>query len=62
MEEGESFKFVSHSMGGAFAMVMKEYLEERGWSVESMVFINTYQCDKIKMKKNDPTYMIDYHI
>ena len=60
MKEGETFEFVSHSMGGAFAMGMKKYLEEKGWEVKSMVFINTYQSDKIKVKENDPSFLIDY--
>lgn len=25
-----------------------------------MVFINTYQSDKIKVKENDPSFLIDY--
>ena len=60
MKEGETFEFVSHSMGGAFAMGMKQYLEEQGWAVKTMVFINTYQSDKIDVKEDDPCFMIDY--
>lgn len=60
MDEGETFKFVSHSMGGAFAAGMKEYLEEQGWAVEYSVFINTYQSGNVKTKKDDPTFIIDY--
>ena len=60
MNEGETFEFVSHSMGGAFAMGMRQYLEEKGWEVKSMVFINTYQSDKINVAENDPSFLIDY--
>ena len=60
MNEGETFEFVSHSMGGAFAMGMRQYLEEQGWEVKSMVFINTYQSDKMKVNEDDPTFLIDY--
>ena len=60
MNEGETFEFVSHSMGGAFAMGMRQYLEEQGWEVKSMVFINTYQSDKIIVNENDPSFLIDY--
>ena len=60
MKEGETFEFVSHSMGGAFAMGMRQYLEEQGWEVKSMVFINTYQSDKIKVSENAPSFLIDY--
>ena len=60
MNKDETFKIISHSMGGAFSTGMKEYLEEQGWNIESSIFINTYQSGSIKTKKNDPTFIIDY--
>ena len=60
MDSSQTFKIVSHSMGGAFSMGIKEYLEEHGWEVESSVFINAYQSDKIHMEENDSTFSIDY--
>ena len=47
VSESDSFNLVSHSMGGAFSMGIKDYLEEQGWSVKSSIFINAYQSDKI---------------
>ena len=51
MNKDETFKIISHSMGGAFSTGMKEYLEEQGWNIESSIFINTYQSGSIKTKK-----------
>lgn len=47
-------------MGGAFSTGIKEHMEERGWAVESSVFINTYQSGSVKTEKDDPTFTIDY--
>ena len=55
-----TFNLVSHSMGGAFSMGIKDYLEEQGWSVKSSIFINTYQSDKIILLKDDPSFTVDY--
>ena len=60
VSESDSFNLVSHSMGGAFSMGIKDYLEEQGWSVKSSIFINTYQSDKIILLKDDPSFTVDY--
>lgn len=60
MQEGETFKLVSHSMGGAFATGIQEYLEEQGWIVDNSVFINTYQSGSVKTKKDSHTFIVDY--
>ncbi|MDR1180738.1 MAG: hypothetical protein LBL13_02005, partial [Bacteroidales bacterium] len=60
MNEGETFKFVSHSMGGAFSTGVQQYLEEQGWVVESSVFINTYQSKDVKTQENNSPFIIDY--
>ena len=41
-------------------MGIKDYLEEQGWNVESAVFINAYQSDKIQMEENDSTFSVDF--
>jgi RHS repeat-associated protein len=60
MKEGETFKFVTHSMGGAFSKGMKEYFEEQSIEVESMVMLNTFQADGVEFDPEDPTEIIDY--
>jgi len=41
MVEGESFKIVSHSHGGAYSAGIAKYLIEKGKSVETMVYLST---------------------
>ena len=60
MDEGESFKLVSHSMGGAFSKGIENYIKEQGREVEFNVMINTYQVNFIENKNTDDTYYIDY--
>jgi RHS repeat-associated protein len=60
MADGETFKLVSHSMGGAFSTGVQQYLEEQGWTVESSVFINTFQSGNVKTQNNGSTFIIDY--
>lgn len=60
MEEGEVFRLVSHSMGGAFGTGVKKYLEEKGQTVETAVYLNTYQSDHIEIGEDDQTNIIDY--
>lgn len=59
MSLGETFKFVSHSMGGAYAKGMRDYLVEQGWTVEEEVYINTYQALQIK-PADGRSFVIDY--
>ena len=56
----ESFKLVSHSMGGAFSMGIEDYLKEQGRVVDYNIMINTYQVDKINVDKSSTTFYIDY--
>jgi len=58
--EGETFKMVSHSMGGAYSKGVEKYLEEQGHTVEMNVMINTFEVDDIDVQDNDSTYNIDY--
>ncbi len=46
MATGESFKFVSHSEGGAFAAGMAAYLISRGETVESMLYLSPDEADE----------------
>lgn len=60
MQPDESFKLVSHSMGGAFSIGIEDYIKEQGRSVDYNVMINTYQVDKINVDKSSTTFYIDY--
>ena len=60
MKPEESFKLVSHSMGGAFSMGIEDYIKEQGQNVDYNLMINTYQIDKIAVEKNSSTFYIDY--
>ena len=48
MNEGESFKLVSHSMGAAFAEGMAKYLLENGYSVEMLFHFSPFQAAHIQ--------------
>lgn len=43
MVEGETFKMVSHSQGGAYASGIQNYLTEQGYKVESAVYLSPHQ-------------------
>lgn len=44
LKEGETIKFVTHSMGAAFAEGMAKYLVEQGYDIGQIVHINAYQA------------------
>ena len=60
MDEDETFKLVSHSMGGAFSKGIEKYIKEQGREVEYNIMINTFQVDRIKNERNSKTLYIDY--
>ena len=60
MNTDEPFRIIAHSMGSALAVGTKKLLEERGWKIETMVFLNSFQSDKIKLNKKEGTVIIDY--
>jgi len=60
MKSEESFKLVSHSMGGAFSMGIEDYIKKQGRKVEYNVMINTFQVDKIAIDNKSSTFYIDY--
>ena len=43
MNSKDVFHFVSHSMGGAFSEGMIRYLEEQGWTVNTVFHLNAWQ-------------------
>lgn len=46
LKKGETFKFVSHSEGGAFSAGMASYLMQRGQTVESMLYLSPDEADE----------------
>ena len=60
MKNDEAIRLVSHSMGGAFAAGMREYLMERGHVVDYAIYINTYQRRGIKNKDPETTITLDF--
>ena len=60
MTETETFKIVSHSMGGAFAKGVERYLKIQGKRVEYNIMLNTYQIDRINNSDDYDTFYIDY--
>lgn len=61
MTSDESFKLVSHSMGGAFSKGIEKYLKEQGFKVSHNLMINTYQVDDIPNNQTS-TIDIDYQL
>lgn len=53
-------RFVSHSMGGAFACGMMEALALRGVAVDAAVFLNAYQPEGCKILFPAGVRIIDY--
>ena len=47
LEEGETIKFITHSMGAAFSEGMADYLLESGYRVEMMLHFEPYQASNI---------------
>jgi RHS repeat-associated protein len=60
MKQDEPFRLIGHSMGSAEATGAKKYLEEKGWKVESMVLLASFQSDDIKIDKKNGTMIVDY--
>ena len=60
MQPEESFRLVSHSMGGAFSMGIEDYIKEQGRVVDYNIMINTYQVDRINVDKLSSTFYVDY--
>ena len=60
MNSDETFKLVSHSMGGAFSKGIEKYIKEQGRKVEYNLMINSYQTENIDNPKTKETFYIDY--
>jgi RHS repeat-associated protein len=46
LRKGETFKFVSHSEGAAYAAGMASYLMDKGQAVESMLYLSPDEADE----------------
>ena len=60
MSKDESFKLVSHSMGGAFSKGIEQFLKDAGENVDYNVMINAYEVGYIENNKDNKTFDIDY--
>jgi hypothetical protein len=61
LKEGETLKFITHSMGAAYAEGMANLLIEKGYSVEMMFHFSPFQAYKIKTVGIDNDILtIDY--
>ena len=61
IEEDESFKFVSHSMGAAFSEGMADYLREQGYTVDVMIHLSPFQASDIHSSgEREDVLTIDY--
>ncbi len=64
LEEGETVKFVTHSMGAAFSVGMASFLYQNDIIVEEMVHINAYQAKDISAHESNKydTKTIDFQL
>ncbi len=62
LADGETFKLVTHSMGAAYGEGIAKYLQEKGFTVESIVHVNPYQAEDITTlnPNSNLTETIDY--
>lgn len=60
MEEGETFKFVTHSEGAAFGAGMISFLIKKGHIVETVVHLSAYQGDGFFTHESPNTYQLGY--
>ena len=61
IDEGEKVRFVSHSMGAAFAEGMADYLISAGVKVDVLVHFEAYQADEIESNgRNGNILTIDF--
>jgi hypothetical protein len=60
IKDGETIKFVTHSMGSAFAEGMAKYLIESGYTVEELVHLNAYQAADITTNQTSYVKTVDY--
>lgn len=52
-KEKDVFRLVTHSMGGAFAEEMIEYLKEQGWKVSDLVNLDAWTPQELNSNKKD---------
>ncbi len=59
LDKDESFRFVTHSMGAAFAEGMAEYLREQGRIVDIMLHFSPFQAAGVEASTNPDVLTID---
>jgi RHS repeat-associated protein len=59
-KDKDVIRIVTHSMGGAFGIGIKDYLESQGYIVEEVVLINTKDASGIELSENDKATIIDF--
>lgn len=60
LQPGETFKFVTHSMGAAFAEGIVSYLIGHGYQVDEIVHINPFQAADITTNASPNVKTVDY--
>lgn len=58
--EGETFKIVTHSHGGAYGAGVAQYLIEQGYSVETVVHLSTHDPQTFTTPSEPTTYQLGY--
>lgn len=58
MVEGETFKLVTHSQGGAYGAGIAQYLIEQGYKVETIAHLSTYQPGGFTTPAGPTTYQL----
>ena len=58
--EGETFKLVTHSEGGAFGAGIAEFLIEQGHTVETVLHLSTDEGDEFTTPESPTTYQLSY--
>lgn len=60
LADGETFKLVTHSEGGAFGAGIAEYLMEQGHTIESVLHLSTDEGDEFSTPAETTTYQLGY--
>ncbi|MFB0973279.1 MAG: hypothetical protein QMB59_01755, partial [Bacteroidales bacterium] len=58
----QPLRFVSHSMGGAFACGMMDFLADRGIPIDAAIFINIFQPEGCTVPPGLGIWTVDYRI
>lgn len=60
MVEGETFKLVTHSHGGAYGAGVAQYLIDQGYKVETVVHLSTHDPRTFSTPSKPMTYQLGY--